>query len=95
MARGRTRADLDSDRQFNLTLVRLLEIVGEQVARTAGFAVRVFSPGHGAIKFVRADRRAFSHGRLSDRSVCFVPPRSCWRIRCSLIPQGGTNLPGG
>lgn len=29
MARGRRRADLDSDRQFNLALVRLLEIVGE------------------------------------------------------------------
>ena len=33
MARGRTRADLDSDRQFNLALVRLLEIVGEAANR--------------------------------------------------------------
>jgi uncharacterized protein with HEPN domain len=33
MARGRTRADLDSDRQLNLSLVRLLEIVGEAASR--------------------------------------------------------------
>lgn len=29
MARGKTREDLDADRQLNLSLVRLLEIVGE------------------------------------------------------------------
>ena len=29
MTRGRKRADLDGDRQLNLALVRLLEIVGE------------------------------------------------------------------
>lgn len=29
MVRGRTRAELDADRQLNLSLVRLLEIVGE------------------------------------------------------------------
>ena len=33
MARGRTRADLDTDRQLNLSLVRLLEIVGEAAAK--------------------------------------------------------------
>lgn len=33
MAKGRTRADLDADRQFNLALVRLLEIVGEAANR--------------------------------------------------------------
>lgn len=33
MAVGRSRADLDSDRQLNLSLVRLLEIVGEAAAR--------------------------------------------------------------
>jgi len=33
MAKGRTRAELDSDRQFNLALVRLLEIVGEAANR--------------------------------------------------------------
>jgi uncharacterized protein with HEPN domain len=33
MAEGRKRADLDSDRQFNLALVRLLEIVGEATNR--------------------------------------------------------------
>jgi uncharacterized protein with HEPN domain len=32
MARGKTRADLDCDRQLNLALVRLLEIVGEAAA---------------------------------------------------------------
>ena len=33
MAGGRTRADLDRDRQLNLCLVRLLEIVGEAASR--------------------------------------------------------------
>jgi uncharacterized protein with HEPN domain len=33
MVRGKTRADLDSDRQLNLALVRLLEVVGEAAGR--------------------------------------------------------------
>jgi uncharacterized protein with HEPN domain len=33
MVQGRTRQDLDADRQLNLALVRLLEIVGEAAAR--------------------------------------------------------------
>jgi uncharacterized protein with HEPN domain len=33
MARDRTRADLDRDRKLNLSLVRLLEIVGEAASR--------------------------------------------------------------
>lgn len=33
MARSRVRRDLDKDRQLNLALVRLLEIVGEASAR--------------------------------------------------------------
>jgi len=33
MAAGRKRSDLDSDRQFNLALVRLLEIIGEAANR--------------------------------------------------------------
>jgi uncharacterized protein with HEPN domain len=33
MARGRTRAQLDSDRKLNLSLVRLLKIVGEAAGR--------------------------------------------------------------
>ena len=33
MAHGRKRSDLNSDRQFNLALVRLLEIVGEAANR--------------------------------------------------------------
>ena len=35
LARGRTRADLDSDRLFNLALVRLLEVVGEAASKVA------------------------------------------------------------
>ncbi|MHB8845554.1 MAG: HepT-like ribonuclease domain-containing protein [Nitrospirota bacterium] len=34
MVRGRSRADIDADRQLNLALVRLIEIVGEAAART-------------------------------------------------------------
>jgi len=33
MAHGKTRADLDSNRQLNLALVRLLEIIGEAASR--------------------------------------------------------------
>jgi len=33
MSCGRTRTDLDKDRQLNLSLVRLLEIVGEAAGR--------------------------------------------------------------
>jgi uncharacterized protein with HEPN domain len=33
MASGRTRDELDADRQLNLSLVRLLEIVGEAASR--------------------------------------------------------------
>lgn len=33
LARGKTRADLDSDRLLELALVRLLEIVGEAASR--------------------------------------------------------------
>lgn len=35
MVRGRTRADLDADRLFNLALVRLVEIVGEAAKRVS------------------------------------------------------------
>ncbi len=33
MVRGRFRADLDLDRQLNLSLVRLMEVVGEAATR--------------------------------------------------------------
>jgi uncharacterized protein with HEPN domain len=33
MVKGKTRADLDKDRQLNLALVRLLEIIGEAATR--------------------------------------------------------------
>lgn len=35
MARGKTRHDLDADRLLNLSLVRLLEIVGEAAGRVS------------------------------------------------------------
>ncbi len=35
MAHGKTRVDLDSDRQLNLSLVRLLEIAGEAAVRVS------------------------------------------------------------
>ena len=35
MIRGKSRGDIDSDRQLNLALVRLLEIVGEAAARVS------------------------------------------------------------
>ena len=33
MTKGKIRADLDEDRQLNLALVRLLEIIGEAATR--------------------------------------------------------------
>lgn len=33
MTKGKKRADLDNDRQLNLALVRLLEIIGEAASR--------------------------------------------------------------
>ena len=33
MARGRSRADLDTDRSLNLSLIRLMEVVGEAARR--------------------------------------------------------------
>ena len=33
MTEGRSRSDLDSDRMFNLAVVRLLEIIGEAANR--------------------------------------------------------------
>ena len=33
MVKGKTRADLDADRQLNLALVRLVEVLGEAAAR--------------------------------------------------------------
>ena len=35
LARGRRRNDLDTDRTFNLALVRLLEVVGEAASRVS------------------------------------------------------------
>lgn len=36
MLRGKERADLNRDRQLNLSLVRLLEIIGEAAGRISG-----------------------------------------------------------
>jgi uncharacterized protein with HEPN domain len=36
VSRGRIRPDLDRDRQLNLALVRLMEIVGEAASRVPG-----------------------------------------------------------
>ena len=33
LSQGRTRADLDSDRLFNLAMTRLVEVIGESAAR--------------------------------------------------------------
>jgi uncharacterized protein with HEPN domain len=35
MAKGKSRQDLDHDRQLNLSLVRLLEVVGEAAGRVS------------------------------------------------------------
>jgi uncharacterized protein with HEPN domain len=48
--RGRTRSDLDTDRTLDLSLVRLLEILGEAASRVppgSGRSIRGF-PGAGS-----------------------------------------------
>jgi uncharacterized protein with HEPN domain len=44
MAQGKTRADLDAERPLNLSLVRLLEIVGEAASRVPA-CERAIYPG--------------------------------------------------
>jgi len=39
MTKGKTRADLDKDRQLNVALVRLLEIIGEEASRIPTWAI--------------------------------------------------------
>jgi uncharacterized protein with HEPN domain len=46
---GRNRSDLDSDRMLNLSLVRLLEIVGEAAARIG----QPFRDAHSEIPWVQ------------------------------------------
>jgi uncharacterized protein with HEPN domain len=43
MAQDRVRADLDTDRKLNLSLVRLLEIVGEAAARVPAEERKLYS----------------------------------------------------
>ncbi len=60
LARERTRADLDSDRQLNLALVRLMEIVGEAAARVP----EEFRAGHPQVPWrqVAGLRNRLIHG---------------------------------
>jgi len=43
MVRGRTRADLNKDRQLNLSLVRLMEVIGEAATRVSAEGRRRWS----------------------------------------------------
>jgi uncharacterized protein with HEPN domain len=43
MVQGRVRADLDTDRKLNLSLVRLLEIVGEAATRVPAEERKLYS----------------------------------------------------
>ena len=43
VAQGKTRADLDTDRRLNLSLVRLLEIVGEAASRVPAGERAIYS----------------------------------------------------
>ena len=48
MVRGRVRADLDSDRMLNLSVMRLLEVMGEaatRIAETIGSSMRRYLGG--------------------------------------------------
>jgi uncharacterized protein with HEPN domain len=71
MAGGRTRGDLDTDRQLNLSLVRLLEIVGEAAGRVPAEE----RGSHG----LNNDRRRRWAGRndLLANLVASRPQRAC------------------
>ena len=60
LSQGRTRADLDSDRLFNLAMTRLIEIIGESAARLSE-ATRQASP-HIPWSQVIAVRNRLIHG---------------------------------
>ena len=66
MTQGKTRADLDTDRPLNLSLVRLLEIVGE-----AGSRVPVSERAQILWHSVGANRRPAqpTHPRLRQRGL--------------------------
>ena len=48
MVRGRSRGDLDTDRQLNLALVRLVEVIGEAAIAFQRISARVILKCHGA-----------------------------------------------
>jgi uncharacterized protein with HEPN domain len=60
MVRGRARAQLDSDRQLNLSLVRLLEIVGEAAGRWA--SGRAGPPSRYSVPEIVGLRNRLIHG---------------------------------
>ena len=83
MTQGKTRVDLNSDRQLNLALVRLLEIVGEAAARSPPRSVRSIRKFRGWISSVYATG---SSTVMTPWTPTFCG-RSCGRIyRCSFRP---------
>jgi len=60
MSAGRKRGDLDSDRQLNLSLVRLVEIIGEAATRVSA-AMLAQTPSIPWVA-IRAMRNRLIHG---------------------------------
>ena len=78
MAEGRTRTDLDADRQFSLAIVRLMEIVGEAAARVSA-PTRAAHPGIAWPQII-AFRNRLIHGYDE------VDFDILWRILCDDLP---------
>ncbi len=81
MVRGRARADLDSDRQLNLSLVRLLEMIGEAAGRVPP-GEREQRPGIPWADIVGL-RNRLVHGYDGEAFLRVLPSRLChgglWR----------------
>ena len=91
MSRGRSRADLDRDRQLNLALVRLVEIIGE-AAKRAGPATQEAHPQIPWTQIIGTRNRLIhAYDRVNFDIL--------WRIVAdelpSLVEQLKTILPGG
>lgn len=81
---GRSRFDLDSDRMFNLAVVRALEVIGEAASRVSQ-SMRDKQPSIPSSQIV-AFRNRLIHGYDA------VDPDRLWQILISDVPPLIANL---
>jgi hypothetical protein len=81
MADGRDRADLDTDRQFSLAMVRLMEIVGEAAARVPDS----FRQEHTQVPWA-AEKSAVCWNSMPPCLAASVPPCPPFSLSASAPP---------